>query len=891
MSKKINREKSKGFSGSFGGAKNAASRTQTPVSGRSTSTAYILGALCEGEIEGSIGGVKGVYLDEVPIQNANDSYNFKDYEFHFRPGSQIQNVIDFNTGQRDFAPTATGLPNYNDVPQIFTYNNPDIAITRLFFEVILEAFVPSSSFYIIVGNANRLVFPGIKFRLSYTFNQDDSGWTPYYEEVVGGNDFASSINVTSVEVGVTSDGGSITAIAYYLTSSSTKRTPEISFSTPKTFVKIKIEKLSLGGEIRGIETFRGTAYDYGYPLYDYYLYQPLPLIEDGYNAEIIALNNLSNGKHFQVNLNLNKYWGTSVGFNKQVSLETPVQVAVKNNLEITRQFTSETVKSIKVKLAFTLQRFDDQGNTYGERVNFRIDVNERGNGFVNKVNSFFEGRYPSPTEVDFLIPVSTAPNSNNNTFQIRVYKDTPEANNPNTQQEITWVSYTQVTFTTLNYPNTAIAGFKFNTEYFQQIPSVAIKLAGRIIQIPSNATIHTYNSLGQSNNPQTRYLTFNGNWNGNFIPGKNEDQEPTACSDPAWILYDLLTNTRYGLGNYIDTSQIDKWGLYEISKYCNELVSDGSGKSEPRFSCNVKLEGKVEAYQVIQNLVSIFRGFAYWQAGVVSFAADASGSVVHQFTQADIEEGSFTYSRSGLKSRKTVAVVSYLNPLDFYKKAVEVVEDPIGIAKWGVRELEIDAIACSSRGQARRAGVAALLTNRMEQESVTFKARAFAAYVKPGDLIRIYDSKRTAARYAGIIKSATATSVTLDSPVDLATGTTYKITVTTSKLVPPVPNGVDAAVLENDPVQEQKLRFEVKEATITSTGNNLTVLNLQSPGFGADVPPPESNWIIQGGTLSNTIYRVINRSPVQDSIEGMHEILAVEYNSSKYSLIDGMSLL
>jgi len=888
MSKKINREKSKGFSGSFGGAKNAASRTQTPVSGRSTSTAYILGALCEGEIEGPIGGVKGVYLDEVPIQNANDSYNFKDYEFHFRPGSQIQDNIGFSTGRRNFVPTATGLPNYNDVPQTFTYDNSSIGITHLYFEVILEAFVPSSSFYIIFGNANRLVFPGIKFRLSYTFNQDDSGWTPYYEEVVGGNDFASSINVTSVEL-----QGENYAIAYYLKSSSTKRTPAISFSTPQTFVKIKIEKLPLGNETRSIETFRGTAYDYGYALYDYYLYQPLPLIEDGYNAEIIALNNLSNGKYFQVNLNLSKYWGTSVGFNKQVSLEIPVQVAVKKNLEITRQFTNENLQAIKVKLAFTLQRFDDQGNTFGTRVNFRIFVNERGMGFPEKpqVESSFQGRYPSPTEVDFLIPVKTAPNSNNNTFQIRVYKDTDESQDANTQQEIVWVSYTQVTFTTLNYPNTAIAGFKFNTEYFQQIPSVAIKLAGRKIQIPSNAKVHTYNSQGVANNPQTRYLTFNGNWNGTFAPPLSELGEPSACSDPAWILYDLLTNTRYGLGNYIDTSQIDKWGLYEISKYCNELIADGSGRLEPRFSCNVKLEGKVEAYQVIQNLVSIFRGFAYWQAGVVSFAADASGSVVHQFTQADIEEGSFTYSRSGLKSRKTVAVVSYLNPLDFYKKAVEVVEDPIGLAKWGVRELEIDAIACSSRGQARRAGVAALLTNRMEQESVTFKARAFAAYVKPGDLIRIYDSKRTAARYAGIIKSATATSVTLDSPVDLTLGTTYKITVTTSKLViPQIEQGVNLS----DPAQNQKLRFEVKEATITSTGNGLTVLDLQSPGFGdnsADVPPPESNWIIQGGTLSNTIYRVINRTPVQDSIEGMHEILAVEHNSSKYSLIDEMSLL
>lgn len=138
MAKKINREKAKGFSGSFGGAKNAASRTQTPVSGRSTSTAYILGALSEGQIEGPLNLEKGVYLDEVPIQNANGSYNFKGHEFHFRDGTQIQNIIDFTTGQRNFVPTNTGLPNYDNTPQFVTYDNSDAAITHLYFEVITE---------------------------------------------------------------------------------------------------------------------------------------------------------------------------------------------------------------------------------------------------------------------------------------------------------------------------------------------------------------------------------------------------------------------------------------------------------------------------------------------------------------------------------------------------------------------------------------------------------------------------------------------------------------------------------------------------------------------------------------------------------------------------------
>lgn len=826
MSKRINREKAKGFSGSFGGAKNAASRTETPVSGRSTSTAYILGALCEGEIEGPVEWQKGVYLDEVPIQNADGSYNFKEHEFHFRSGTQIQDVIPFGAGNNTFIPTSINGIEIRDTDpndaesSVFIYNNSLLPLNYVTFEIHfnLIGFERSNSL------SESVYIPSYSYEV-YARNDNSSNWV-----MVTSNTFAFGVTeIIDDEFGTS-----------YVLATNQKTSFSLNFQQdlgkPSNYFQIKLKKKQ---------------------------------VENNANGNIV--------------IKLANYHGGTAGFDKQISLETPVQTEVKHNLPISRQFTSLTVNAIKVKLAFVLQRQDDQGSVYGERVDFLVWVKEPNQqNLVLKIRTWFEGRYPSQTEVDFLIPFDNAPflNQNNANFLIRVEKVTPETNDAKIQRQLSWVSYTQITFTTLNYPNTAIAGFKFNTEYFQQIPSVAIKLAGRKIQIPSNAA--TVNTYIFSETLVSRFLSFSGNWNGTFYTPQH------ACSDPAWILYDLLTNTRYGLGNYIDTSQIDKWGLYEISKYCNTLVSDGSGGLEPRFSCNIKLEGKVEAYQVIQNLVSIFRGFAYWQAGVVSFVADANSSVVHQFTQADIEEGSFTYSRSGLKARKTVAVVSYLNPLDFYKKAVEVVEDPVGRAKWGVRELELEAIACISRGQARRAGVAALLTNRLEQESVTFRARAFAAYVKPGDLIRIYDSKRTAARYAGIIKSATATSVTLDSPVDLTPDINYKITVTTSKLIIPQ---IEAGANLSDPAQNQKLRFEVKEATIMTSGNNLTTVFLVNPGFGADVPPPESNWVIQGGALSDTIYRVINRSPVQDSIEGMHEILAVEYNSSKYSLIDEMSLL
>lgn len=831
MSKK-HKEKPKGFSGSFGGAKAAAnvSRTETPVSEGSNSTAYVLGAISEGEVEGPYNWTQNVYLDEVPILNSDGSTNFKEYEFHFRNGTQAQETINFNTGNDSFVPTTIEnslIPETapDNTEFIFIYDKP-IYLNYVTFEILMFAIISYE-------NLNAIL-PAINYQV-FARNDNTSDWVLITERLFtefGDLGIFAFIHFRSELSSIEQYGlypnklGKATFSLDFLAS----------FGSPSNYFEIKLKKI------------------------------PMPT------------NSQPNLTQQFTNIMLYRFYGVPGGSNNQISNEIPVQTEVKHNLEIIREFTSLAINAVKVKLAFVLQEQDDKGNVYGAGVDFIIWVKEPNSEFSIRVYTNFTGRYPSPTEVDFLIPLYSTPSQSNANYSIKVQKIQIEQNDPKIQRQIIWVSYTQINFTSLQFPNTAIAGFKFNTEYFQRIPSVAIKLAGRKIQIPSNATIQA-NLPGK---PEVRYLTFQGHWNGTF-------QTPNqACSDPAWILYDLLKHTRYGLGNYIDTTQIDKWGLYEISKYCNELVPDGMGGLEPRFSCNVKLEGKVEAYQVIQNLVSIFRGFAYWQAGVVSFVADKSNPVVHQFTQADIEEGSFTYSRSGLKARKTIAVVSYLNPIDFFKKAVEVVEDPVGRQRWGIRELEIEAIACTSRGQARRAGVAALLTNRLEQESVTFKARAFAAFVKPGDLIRIYDSKRAAARYAGIIKAATALTVTLDSPVNLPSGTTYKITVTTSTLqIPELEGGNNLA----DPAQKQKVRFKIVEATITNNGNNLTVLELQSPGFGSDIPPAESNWVIQGGDLSNTIYRVINRSPVQDSIEGMHEILAVEYNSSKYAFIDNMTFL
>ena len=530
------------------------------------------------------------------------------------------------------------------------------------------------------------------------------------------------------------------------------------------------------------------------------------------------------------------------GFADGVSSENNVEVEVKNLLPVTRNITNNNLDIIRIRLGVVLQQADEKGKVEGSAVYFKIYIKQGTGAFNLALDTSIHGYFPSLTEFEYAFPVNNM-GGTIASFAVRIERTNPQDTDTQRYQKVlTWRTYTEITEVKLSYPNSALFGFRFKTEQFQQgVPQIGLELAGRRIRIPTNATVSP-----------TRGLIYNGIWNGDFYtPAK-------AVADPAWILYDLMINSRYGLGKYIKPSQINKWVLYEISQYCNEYVGDGYGGTEHRFSCNVLLENKEDAYKVIQSIVSIFRGFSYWIDGAIAVAADKPGNPIAQFTQADVEEGLFVYTGTGLKTRKTIAIVSWLNPEDLYKRAVETCEDPDGIEKYGIRESEISAFACTSRGQARRAGMAALLTDRLEQETVIFKARAYAAYTQPGDIIRIMDSHRAEIRYGGLIKQATTTSITLDNPVTLLDNNIYSISVMLSN------GNLSSATVLNEP----------------GVFDTLTV-----SGFSA-APPPESNWILTTDTGQPQLFRVLNRVPLSGTMEMMHEITAVEYNPLKYELIE-----
>ncbi|MFM6834106.1 MAG: host specificity protein J, partial [Dolichospermum sp.] len=536
------------------------------------------------------------------------------------------------------------------------------------------------------------------------------------------------------------------------------------------------------------------------------------------------------------------------GFADEVTSETSVNTEVKYNLPVTRTITNANLDIIRIRLGIILQEYPPGGGVLGLNVGFKIWIKQGAGAFVLVGEGDLGGRFPTITEFEYAFAVNNALGTVSN-FSVRVERTTPQDTDETRYQRILrWQSYVEATETKLAYPNSALFGFGFKAAEFQSLPQVSLKLAGRKIRIPSNATPTT-----------TRGLTFSGIWDGTFVTPS------VAVADPAWILYDLITNTRYGLGRYINQSQIDKWALYEISQYCNEYVPDGYGGTEHRFQCHLLLEGKDEAYKVIQQFLSVFRGFSYWISGAIGFVSDKPGSAVTQFTQSDIEEGMFSYTRTGLKTRHTVALVSWVNPDDFYRQSVEAIDDPNGIAKYGVREIEVSAFACTSRGQARRAGYATLLTDRLEQETVTFKCRAYGTYVKPGDIIRIMDSKRADIRYGGLIAASTTTSITLDNPVEILENEVYSLTVMLAD------GTIQERVVTNSP-----------EATATILTLDLAL---------SSAPPPESNWILASSTVQPQLFRVINRVPSSGSTEMMHEITAIEYNPTKYSQIEnGWSL-
>ena len=591
-----------------------------------------------------------------------------------------------------------------------------------------------------------------------------------------------------------------------------------------------------------------------------------------------------------------------------VEEEVAVGSGVLEGLPITRTITDTNVDAARITINVPLlQTVKDTGDILGAEINLQIAVQYNSGGFttviddtikgrtsdlyqrdyivnLNTVNGIIAGTYIqagttatvitatphnlsegtpffsnvlsgtatsgtrsvatiiSATSFTYTAPTSLTTSGNlqlNDAFpvDIRITRITPDSVSVKLSNAFSWFSYTELIYQKLRYPNSAYVALRIDAEQFSSIPSRSYRIRGIKVRIPNNATVDI----------NTGRITYAGIWSGVFGAA-------AWTTDPAWILWDLLTSTRIGLGDHIQESTLDKWAFFQASKYCNELVSTGisSPTVEPRFSCNVNIQTQEEAYKLINDMCSVFRAMPYWAAGSLTMMQDRPADPTALFSLANVTAEGFSYEGSSLKTRATVVIVGWLN-LDLGDIDREVVEDFEGIGKYGVITKEVSAFACTSRSQAHRIGRWLLYSERYEGEVVAFTTSLEnGIIVRPGAIIEIADPVKAGVRRAGRLSSATTTVLTVDSDVDLPTSGTVSVVL---------PDGI----VENRTI-----------SSIAGTAITVTTAFTTAPQSGA-------MWLIDEDTVRPTTWRVLGITE-QDGTN--YSITAISYDAGKYANVE-----
>jgi predicted phage tail protein len=521
------------------------------------------------------------------------------------------------------------------------------------------------------------------------------------------------------------------------------------------------------------------------------------------------------------------------------SVETPfgAGVRVKTTTPYSITINNANVDRVRVVLNFpALMVQSSDGNINGTSVSYRFMIKVGSAAFVQAAAYTVNGKSRSKYQRSHIIELpKTATN-----WIIRVERVSADSASTLISDE-SWVdSWTEITDLKLSYPNSALVGMTVDSSYFSGVPSRGYLVDGLYINVPSN-----YDPVAR---------TYAGNWDGTF--------KVAVSNNPAWILFDLLVNTRYGLGQYISAGQVDKAKLYEIGKYCDVLVSDGLGGMEPRFTINAVVSQSAEAYRLISDICAVFRGMAFWNGSSVGFMQDAPYDSGMIFSQANAVNGVFSYIGSGRKDRHSVVLVTWNDPSEDYKQKTEYVEDATMVAKFGIRKLELMAFGCTSRAQAVRVGRWSLFTEQYESDMVIFNVGIDAALCLPGDVVKIHDQYRAGKRLSGRIQSSTTTSIILDAPLTLAkSGALVSLRLADGTFV---------------------------DRTLTNGAGTYTTLNFSTP-ISSNLPLPNSMFIVTEPDLKPMLARIMSIGQGDKPTEFV--VSAIEHNPGKYAVIEqGLTL-
>ncbi|EET9035364.1 host specificity protein J [Escherichia coli] len=427
--------------------------------------------------------------------------------------------------------------------------------------------------------------------------------------------------------------------------------------------------------------------------------------------------------------------------------ETALGVEVTKAKPVTRTITSANIDRLRVTFGVqSLVQTTSEGDRNPASVRLLIQLQRNGN-WVTEKDVTINGK----TTSQFLASV-ILDNLPERPFNIRMVRETADSTTDQLQNKTLWSSYTEIIDVKQCYPNTAIVGLQVDAEQFggQQM-TVNYHIRGRIIQVPSNY------------DPEKR--TYSGIWDGSL--------KPAYSNNPAWCLWDMLTHPRYGMGKRLGAADVDKWALYAIGQYCDQMVPDGFGGTEPRMTFNAYLSQQRKAWDVLSDFCSAMRCMPVWNGQTLTFVQDRPSDVVWPYTNSDVvvdDNGvGFRYSFSALKDRHTAVEVNYTDPQNGWQTSTELVEDPDAILRYGRNLLKMDAFGCTSRGQAHRAGLWVIKTELLETQTVDFTLGSQGLRHTPGDIIEICDNDYAGTLTGGRILSIDAASrtLTLDREVTL----------------------------------------------------------------------------------------------------------------------------
>lgn len=429
--------------------------------------------------------------------------------------------------------------------------------------------------------------------------------------------------------------------------------------------------------------------------------------------------------------------------------------------------TNSVIDAIRLRLSWpTLRSQDAAGNINGVRIDYAVDISTDNGPYVEALVSFVDRKNVTEYERAHRLELPAG-----SRWTIRVRRLTPNANGDLVVDQMVVKAIAEVVDSDQEYPLTAVSSIEYDAQTFGgDIAKIAALMRGRIIRVPSNydAETRTYATSGTG--------TSNGIWDGTF--------KEAYTNNPAWIFYDLVLHPYYGLGDRIDATMVDRWSLYRIAQYCDQMVPDGKGGMEPRFTCNLYFQKQAEAYAVLQDLASIFHGLAFWDGSQIVVNADMPGDPVYTYNQTQIlNNGAIKYEGTRARDRHTLYMVSWDNPDQGFETDKEPVFDDEAMVELGgmVRETTVGAIGCTSLGQAQRAGQWAALTEKLQTQGGVFRVGLDGDIPKPGQVIAVADPMLVGRNNGGRISAAAGRVVTLDRDTTVPVGARLLVNLPSGK--------------------------------------------------------------------------------------------------------------